>query len=1014
MDAAIFLQCLRDLSLEEGQDSISERAGEIVDHAAFGMLLKDEALRLQNIDPLLSLKLAELLIFFGDTLHHAPSHAFGCIAKGNALATVGYHQAAIACFDRAGEEFLLLGDEVGWARSRIMWIYSCAFMGRTREALKGAEKARALFMKYQDYSRVCTVDHNTAIVYTQLGDYQKALDTYEKILAIYPTLPDQSATFIRRATALAHYNQARNLSWLGHFEQAHRLLQRARSVFIDLDEIAFILDIEVNVADIDYAQGYYGSALRRYYQARDEIISRGLDDQMILAWLTMRIASCLVKLNRMEEACELAAVAVEAHRKRGSLLDVADALREYATVLVASYRLPEALAALHEALALFVQGGLEHHASATKLQQAELLLETGSASEAYQQARALKAYFDTQGLVARATRASVVMVKALIHMARDVQQEGEQRSRLLQEAALLCKQAVSLARQHNLQEQAYKSQHLSGRLAVMRGDLAQAGRHYRTAIAYIERMLNDLAYDLGPSFLHTTWTVYEDMIALCLQRGQVEGAFSYLERARSMALRQYLKRSRVAQQRAGEPGDAPLTALMQANGATILRTQHELQEWQQRYHKYSTLLADSDNLVSVRLDQDLIQAELKQCEARLSELFERLYLHQSEIPTSSGAAHVRGRTQAGGLRAVPHLNVAQIRRHLLPNQLLLTYYMYEGRLVIFAMTAGRLVIHEDRTGAAQVERLLLLLHAHLQPGGWPDLQRPPQQAIRRLLYKLYELLVAPIASLLPEASGYLTIVPYGALHKLPFHALYNGSRFLIEDFQVNYLPASSILMHLEARQSERVPETQVSGRAPLVFGYSGAGHLPHALEEAKALAALLHGRCYLEDEATIARLIEESPASSIIHLATHGKSRLDAPNFSYVRLADGQLNAIDAFSMDLSACELVTLSGCETGLAMSGGGDEQLGLGRAFLAAGAASLVMSLWAVEDNATHELMQLLYHHLLQGDSKGQALRAAQCALLRREASGYAHPYFWASFRLVGDASHPLTVSTRKTNL
>jgi CHAT domain-containing protein len=127
---------------------------------------------------------------------------------------------------------------------------------------------------------------------------------------------------------------------------------------------------------------------------------------------------------------------------------------------------------------------------------------------------------------------------------------------------------------------------------------------------------------------------------------------------------------------------------------------------------------------------------------------------------------------------------------------------------------------------------------------------------------------------------------------------------------------------------------------------------------------------------------------------------LDAPNFSYVRLADGLLNAIDAFSLDLKGCELVTLSGCETGLALSGGGDEQLGLGRAFLAAGAPSLVMSLWPVEDNATNELMKLFYQYLLKGESKVGALRAAQCTLLHQTNSIYSHPYFWAAFRLVGE--------------
>src|SRR5258708_33917764 len=182
----------------------------------------------------------------------------------------------------------------------------------------------------------------------------------------------------------------------------------------------------------------------------------------------------------------------------------------------------------------------------------------------------------------------------------------------------------------------------------------------------------------------------------------------------------------------------------------------------------------------------------------------------------------------------------------------------------------------------------------------------------------------------------------------------------------------------------RVKDAQKPSRMPLVLGYSSNGSIRRAIEEAKALAALLEGRCYLEDEATIARLVNEAPGSPIIHLATHGRSRLDAPNFSSILLADGQFNAIDAFGLNLQGCELVTLSGCETGLALSGGGDEKLGLGRAFLAAGASSLGMSLWPVGDNATNELVQHFYQNLLEGVSQVQALCAPQCKLLRRTSS------------------------------
>jgi CHAT domain-containing protein len=95
---------------------------------------------------------------------------------------------------------------------------------------------------------------------------------------------------------------------------------------------------------------------------------------------------------------------------------------------------------------------------------------------------------------------------------------------------------------------------------------------------------------------------------------------------------------------------------------------------------------------------------------------------------------------------------------------------------------------------------------------------------------------------------------------------------------------------------------------------------------------------------------------------------------------------------------------------MSGGGDEQLGLGRAFLAAGAGALVMSLWSVEDTVTSEFMQIFYHALLNGNNKAQALREAQCELLSRSSSIHAHPYFWAAFRLVGGV-RPLNSLAKK---
>lgn len=990
MDKAVFLQQLRNGSLEEGRAYLIAHSEELADHDLIGNELADEALA-RLYSPFLSLKLAELLTFFGEYTHHLPSHALGLKAKGDALSQARLHQAALDSLDAAARIFLCLEDEENWARSRISWIVAATSLGRVEDALHEAAKARAVFQRLDQPYWVCIIDHNTCWVYKQIGRYQEINALYERMLEIYPTVQGESEVYITRAMAMARENLAINLCSLGDFERAYLLEQQALESYRNLAEMDMVVNAEMTLADFDYDQGYYGSALRRYYQAQDLLEEQQLDNPKIVAYLKLQIARILVKVNRPQEALQMARDAVTIHRSLALSLETMDALREYASVLTASGLLKDALVVLEEALALFERGGLEHYILATRLQQAEVLLQTRAFARAYQEASALKVTFEAQGLIARSTRADLVALEALLGLAEEAR-EDEQRAQFLHMATMLGKQASLQAQHYHLQEEAYHSQFLLGRLYAMRGDYTRALRRYQAAIAQIERMLDDLSYDLSPSFLHTAWAVYAETITLYLQQGQDERAFSYLESSRSLALRQYLNRTRSA----ASTGEGSLTSsassdASRANNALILRTQEELKIWQERYHKQSVLLTQVDLPVSPTLDLETLQAELKHCETRINELFERLYLQQA-------TRQLTPQRKKQAWNKTPPLDSAQFRQYLKPDQLLLAYFLHKERLVIFAATRERLGTRTIPDGMLQLRRLLPLLHAHLQPGGWPNPKQPPQLAIRLLLRKLYTLLIAPAAEYLPETSGELTIVPYGPLHTLPFQALYDGASFLVEQFRISYLPASNLLTQAQAPAPDDA--SHASRQTPLVFGYSGQGHLQHALIEAQTLAHMLDARCYLEEEATIAHLVAQTPGSPIIHLATHGQSRLDAPNFSAIILADGRFNAIDAFSLDLRNCELVALSGCETGLALTSGGDEQIGLGRAFLAAGAQSLVMSLWPVEDSATCELMQLFYQYLLQGASKIQALCNAQRTLIQASTSAYTHPYYWAAFRLVGE--------------
>ncbi len=338
-----------------------------------------------------------------------------------------------------------------------------------------------------------------------------------------------------------------------------------------------------------------------------------------------------------------------------------------------------------------------------------------------------------------------------------------------------------------------------------------------------------------------------------------------------------------------------------------------------------------------------------------------------------------------------------IQPHLTPETLLLEYFIVRGRVIAFTVTADEVQARRLPVDLARVQRLVQLLWLNLRSVPMGDSNRSASLTANAqgILRQLYEQLVAPLSEQM-AAYPQVIVVPHGPLHYLPFHALYDGQSFLLEQHTISYLPVASLLSY----RPENVP---AAGEA-LALGHSYGGALPHAVQEAQSIAAILNGQAVLEGEATMAQLEERAPDSRILHLATHGDFRPDTPLFSGLALSDGWLTTLDIFNLSLKA-SLVTLSACQTGRNVVGGGDELLGLMRAFLYAGAASLVLSLWAVEDRSTARLMETFYRKLAEGWTKGAALQHAQRQFIGEQDDGqgspsYAHPYFWASFFLVGD--------------
>ena len=142
-----------------------------------------------------------------------------------------------------------------------------------------------------------------------------------------------------------------------------------------------------------------------------------------------------------------------------------------------------------------------------------------------------------------------------------------------------------------------------------------------------------------------------------------------------------------------------------------------------------------------------------------------------------------------------------------------------------------------------------------------------------------------------------------------------------------------------------------------------------------------------------------APAARYLHISCHGEFDPQTPLASRLHLsASESLTAQQALDGLRLRCDLVTLSACESGLSRVRRGDELMGLVRAFLLAGAAAVVASLWRVDERSTLLLMESFYRELAAGANPAAALKAAQIAL--RATPPYTDPFYWAPFILVGN--------------
>jgi CHAT domain-containing protein/Tfp pilus assembly protein PilF len=373
----------------------------------------------------------------------------------------------------------------------------------------------------------------------------------------------------------------------------------------------------------------------------------------------------------------------------------------------------------------------------------------------------------------------------------------------------------------------------------------------------------------------------------------------------------------------------------------------------------------------------------------------------------------------------------------------------EDRYIVYVLSKNQDVQWKELGTAREIDPLVQRFRKALQD--------PLSRETHELERKLDELIFRPARDL-GGGTRHWIISPDGQLNFVPFEALVDErGRFLIDNQLISYVTTGRDLLRMKVAAPSRsapllvanpwfgepsadraaLKETAAIEKAIDVHRSVTVGEdrsniyfapLSGSTQEARELRSFFPAARILSGTEASKSRIDSVNAPEILHIATHGfflndvgsapgpdargisaSAKVNNPllrsglalagaNVDLPGQDNGILTALEAANLDLWGTKLVTLSACDTGVGEVKNGEGVYGLRRAFILAGAQAVVTSLWSVSDYATRELMRDYYAGMRRGEGRGEALRRAKLAMLRRK--GREHPFYWASFIQFGN--------------
>ena len=941
MDIETFVQQILNCESPPLPDNLTlETARKLADR------LKAEAEHYFRIDPNVSLHCSEEIIRVGETVNDAGILALGTMSRGDGLWMHHRGREAWEMFIRAGDLFQQIGDEIGWARTCIGRSLVCVEMNRVEDTLNDAKAAREIFLKHQQYEKLIRLETNVAGVFGLLAEYQATIEQCQVAMQFMEStqqVDDSKLIVIYILMGYAYQG-------LGHLRGSLTAYEQARALMVANGETFGVVQVDLSIINVAQAQGNNRKALQLIHRTIDQIQHQFLHDN---SREMMHLVQGYLFLNRFNDARNLAHQTIAKHGDNPDNDDLALVLLQSAVAEAALGNFDQAFQDLERAERVYVNLNATARLGTVYLYRAQVALRQGNYAVVREAARA--AAMHTQQ-----NKQQVDYLTSLLLFIRVEIADGQ-----FENARLIAYDVQKLARQLHIPHLRYEAHFLLGKTAEHLGLPNRAIRHYQAATAMMERIQRSLVLTSRADFMADKQDSITALVRLNLVLGRVENAFTALERAKAQVWLSYLGQLDHLRWLHDDPQSQSLI--------------EELTQLREEHHWFYNIRHDpvfrEQQHITMSTEEAAAEASLR--ERRLSALTEQLYLHSS----------------VEDLAATTPVPIRGIQEHLPPGTAMIAYYTDGCDWWGFFLDGQTIEARPLPQSGDTIEKLIDKWQSNVNRAlrttpGSADAQMLTDYAVP-LMRRLYNTLLQPFAERLDSIER-LVIVPYGALHYLPFQLLHDGDQYLIEKTEIAILPTASLITREPPRQQ----------RGALALAYNWDERLHYTAEEANRVVGRFSGQAFCEDQAVEAAL--STPPGQILHISAHGQYRIDQPEFSYIQLADGPLYTDDLFQHDLPY-ELVTLSACETARGRAAAGDELIGLGRGFLFAGAGALIASLWRVEETITSQLMEELYQQLDCGASKAAALRSAQLALMR--AYPGLHPAFWGAFELIGNAD-PLT--------